>query len=1013
MYGDESISPSFYASLVRSIVPEYGRGGNVTPTYTRATTATQHDFEGRIIPVASGQARTEGARVVTNAIANASSASLAVAATDTITVAADTVWVFSMGPGSGTVTFTGTATGSSGTLTADASNRTAKTLTITGAGTIIMTASVAPVVDYQIENVTGQTNQNPSEYVSKGVLSSPYHGLGADGAKAFTYLNGNTVSDGVVTEATGPAISSSTSKWVELDGVTGTYVSTPDSAAASVTGDITLIAWVAMDDWTPAASMTVVSKFGADPQNSYLLQVLIDGTLRINWSEDGTTSKTVDSSASTGFADGTGHWIGVTLDVDNGASGHDVTFWVSDDLPSTSPSQVSLAELEATTTTAGTTSIYDGTAPVNIGSSIAGTSALLSGKVSRALVIASTDPTADPVVDFNANDYEAGRTLKSTTGEVWTLQGAANVFGPLSRNIDVDGSSDGWTSPDSAAASITGDIFLAGWGAADDWAPTDNIFISAKYESTSDQRSYGLAITGASSGTAGTFRLVTSPDGTSGNQIVSASTAAPGYSNGTLQGFAVSVDISAETATFYTTTSSPWTPHNKVIWEPYETVAHVTTGIYDSTALITVGGNQDDLTSGAWSGRIMRAYAIASTDPTVAPAWDFDARALTPGVTTGTMSTSEVWTAVGNGTIEQNIPAPWGADGPYGYLSEGARTNLGTYSNDLSQWSNTNTTDTQNSAVTPDGTTTANQVVETTASASHVAAMPSISFANATAYTYSQYLKAGSVDWVQVVLPSGAFGAGAWANFNLSSGAVGSNIGADATAKIQDVGNGWYRCSVTATSTAAATSSPSVAFTNNVDAASRLPQYVGSTSSNFLVFGAQVEAGSFPSSYIPTTSTAVTRNADAGDTYSAVGNADSFPQTMTLEYTPNQITQVGYLVSVDDDSANNRAEIYVDASGKPVLRVVSGGTTTATITSSGSALVAGTTYRITGVIGANDAELYVDGTSVGTDTSVTVPVSPTVLRVGQDYNGANQPYGSVRLLRDFNKRLNDTQVASL
>ena len=53
----------------------------------------------------------------------------------------------------------------------------------------------------------------------------------------------------------------------------------------------------------------------------------------------------------------------------------------------------------------------------------------------------------------------------------------------------------------------------------------------------------------------------------------------------------------------------------------------------------------------------MRAYAIASTDPTVAPAWDFDARALTPGVTTGTMSTGEVWTAVGNGTIEAQIPA--------------------------------------------------------------------------------------------------------------------------------------------------------------------------------------------------------------------------------------------------------------------------------------------------------------------------------------------------------------------
>lgn len=60
-----------------------------------------------------------------------------------------------------------------------------------------------------LEDVTGQSNQNPAEYVSRGVLSSPvYHGVGVDGMKVFTTLNGNTVASNVVTEATGLPITS-------------------------------------------------------------------------------------------------------------------------------------------------------------------------------------------------------------------------------------------------------------------------------------------------------------------------------------------------------------------------------------------------------------------------------------------------------------------------------------------------------------------------------------------------------------------------------------------------------------------------------------------------------------------------------------------------------------------------------------------------------------------------------------------------------------------------------------
>ena len=69
------------------------------------------------------------------------------------------------------------------------------------------TGLVLEVTEIQVEDITGQTNQNPSEYVSVGVLSAPYHGANVDGVKYFATENGNSVDgSGVVTEGTGAAI---------------------------------------------------------------------------------------------------------------------------------------------------------------------------------------------------------------------------------------------------------------------------------------------------------------------------------------------------------------------------------------------------------------------------------------------------------------------------------------------------------------------------------------------------------------------------------------------------------------------------------------------------------------------------------------------------------------------------------------------------------------------------------------------------------------------------------------
>ena len=410
--------PSFEALLQTSIVPGFGLG-SLVPTFSRASTAYVEQYDGLLTQVLSGEARFQGARRVYNEIPT-SSATIAVSGNKTITAVVGT-YVFSMGAeatGTSVITFTGTATGSSGTLTANATNRTAKTLTITGAGTIIMTCTTAAAADVQVENVTGQSNQNPGPYVSVGVLSAPYHGLNVDGVKAFDTTNGNTVANSIVTEATGAKINSSTAKFGGLPGTTADVFTSPDSAASSITGDIDIRAHIAATDWTPAAYTGVVVKSqstGGNISYGLWLDTGSSGKLRFASSPNGSTEHAYLSTVATGFADKTAHWIRATHVTATGV----IQFFTSED-------GTTWTQLGADV--AGTAEgIFDSTSIVRVGLGDDGVWTF-TGRIYRAQVYNGIGGTL--AVDFNPNDHTSGATFTSSgTGEVWTINGNAKVFG--------------------------------------------------------------------------------------------------------------------------------------------------------------------------------------------------------------------------------------------------------------------------------------------------------------------------------------------------------------------------------------------------------------------------------------------------------------------------------------------------------------------------------------------------------------------------------------------------------
>jgi hypothetical protein len=199
--------------------------------------------------------------------------------------------------------------------------------------------------------------------------------------------------------------------YLDLPGASGDYASAPDSAPLSVTGDIDIRSHVLMDDYTPASQVAVISKWGGGT-NSYLLLMLSDSSMRLVWN-DGST-RIASSTAGMSLTDGQEIQVRVTLDVDDGSGGHDVTFYSR--AAGTALSDSTGWTQLGTVVSAGsfTTSIVDGTATVTIGSQGGGTADLWSGRTYRAQIYDGIAGTLVFDADFTDISTHAATRLSVT-----------------------------------------------------------------------------------------------------------------------------------------------------------------------------------------------------------------------------------------------------------------------------------------------------------------------------------------------------------------------------------------------------------------------------------------------------------------------------------------------------------------------------------------------------------------------------------------------------------------------
>lgn len=201
---------------------------------------------------------------------------------------------------------------------------------------------------------------------------------------------------------------------------------------------------------------------------------------------------------------------------------------------------------------------------------------------------------------------------------------------------------------------------------------------------------------------------------------------------------------------------------------------------------------------------------------------------------------------------------------PIGMLLEAAATNLFTYSeqSDNAAWTAAAATIGVNAVAAPDGTTTADKLIETATTAAH--SLTRTAAQTIAAYgvnTGSVFVKAAGRTALQVKLANGADTNSITYQFDLSAGTVSSatvvGLSQSTSATITPYGNGWYRCSVTGILDSFSTTA-NLTYTLMDGAAT---SYLGVITSGVYLWGHQLEAGQL-TSYIATTAAAATRAAD-------------------------------------------------------------------------------------------------------------------------------------------------------
>ena len=334
-------------------------------------------------------------------------------------------------------------------------------------------------------------------------------------------------------------------------------------------------------------------------------------------------------------------------------------------------------------------------------------------------------------------------------------------------------------------------------------------------------------------------------------------------------------------------------------------------------------------------------------------------------------------------------------------LVEPQRTNGQEYSEDLTQtsfWAYGAVSISANQIVSPSGILNADKVIEAATTARHELYSKVYNFTGSNACSF--FIKSAGRQYISVL--SGGDPSLGGATFDVVNGLVTYTSGSS-NATIEGFGNGWFKCSFTTTRTG---SSQIYWCFRTINATPDVQTYAGDGTSGFYLWGAQLEAGSYATSYIPTTSASVTRNADV---ISKTGISSLIGQTegtLFVEVDYQNLSGLNMFLSIRPN-ASNKIEIYRDSGN--IYGEITGSTNFSFL----AAKPIGT-HKIAFAYKSGSSALYIDGALIGQNTTAfTFSSTLSDLFVNQRSGGLFIEAADYKAAALWKTRLTNTQLAQL
>ena len=362
-------------------------------------------------------------------------------------------------------------------------------------------------------------------------------------------------------------------------------------------------------------------------------------------------------------------------------------------------------------------------------------------------------------------------------------------------------------------------------------------------------------------------------------------------------------------------------------------------------------------------------------------------------------------------TVATNVPRidHFGGGCP-SLLLEDASTNQLTRSSDFDNWSKVNITVASDSLISPSGELDADTLTRNSTSASYLSKSFAKTSSSELDMTMSVFVKQNVGDYfamrAQGFYPARADIIFQFSTKTFTTSVSGSNFSLDST-KYEDYGNGWYRLSAKFNTDSFTTMA---CFFSPRSSSGQVDSTDSASDSSVYLWGAQCEYDDL-SSFIPTTTAAVTRNAE---TCSGSGNSNVFNDTEGVLYFEaarlNSEDNSSIIFSVSDGSNSNAVSMYYYSAGIGVDIFNSLGTKT--ILHSISLNQQAQFNKLAIKYKSGDMALYFNGNEVATNTDAINLTGLNELKASYG-NGQFPFYGKVKDLRYYDSALTDQQLAEL